>query len=332
MLRHLAIAGLVTLIAWPAAAQVDSGAAPPVAASAASQEGWLGMGISCGPCSFQRTAPGAGRWSFSTLPSVFSVDDGGQADRAGIRAGDTLVAIDGVPLTSRRGGAAFGSVRPGQSVTIRYRRAGRERDAHLTAAERPMQNEYRALAEQARALARQQAMYTTQAERVQRQVEQVQHQVEMAQRIIEQSRDYQRALQELAQVQGLDSLQGSLKMAQLRRSLSLLDSVNARWQEAESAWAAIPPVPPVTPVPPTPAMPAGPPVAPVAPIPPEAWHREAGPLRYSGRLGDVLIEARGQGAVTTTVVSDSEVVVTSRDVSVRIALRPRGAQPHPPRN
>jgi len=35
------------------------------------------------------------------------------------------------------------------------------------------------------------------------------------------------------------------------------------------------------------------------------------PLRYTGRLGDVVIEARGSGGVTATEVSDSEVVVTS---------------------
>jgi len=87
------------------------------------------------------------------------------------------------------------------------------------------------------------------------------------------------------------------------------------------------PLPPTAgveaPFPPTAVMPS---LAPPAPPPPTvwAWHRESGPLRYSGRLGDVIIEARGRGLVTATEVSDSEVVVTSGDVSVRLALRPRG--------
>jgi PDZ domain len=328
VVRMVMVAAALVLAA-PAMAQVDSGASAPRGRTAAgAQEGWLGMGVSCGPCSFERSGRregGGGRWTFSTPPTVFSVDDNGPADRAGLRAGDTLLAMDGVPLTSAQGGAAFGSVRPGQTITLRYRRDGREREARLTAVARPIQNEYRALAEQARALARQQAMT---AERV----EEVQRQVEQAGRLIEQSREFQHAMRDLAQLQGLDSLQQGLQMDQLRRSLRMLDSASAHWQAAESVWSAIPPLPPASPLPPAAAAPAAPPAAPVAPIPPESWNREAGPLRFSGRLGDVVIEARGAGAVATTVVSDSEVVVTSHDVSVRIALRPKGAPARPSRN
>jgi hypothetical protein len=54
--------------------------------------------------------------------------------------------------------------------------------------------------------------------------------------------------------------------------------------------------------------------------------RVFGPLRYSGQIGDVVIEVRSPYA-PATVESDSEVVVTSRDLSVRIAVRPK--QPTP---
>jgi hypothetical protein len=67
-------------------------------------------------------------------------------------------------------------------------------------------------------------------------------------------------------------------------------------------------------------------VAPMAPLS-YAEHRAFGPLRYSGRLGDAVIEARSPWAVTTTEVTDSEVVVTSRDLSVRIAIRPVAPAP-----
>jgi len=71
-------------------------------------------------------------------------------------------------------------------------------------------------------------------------------------------------------------------------------------------------------------------MAPMAPMAPLTYreHRAFGPLRYSGQLGDVVIEARSPFAATATEVSDSEVVVTSRDLSVRIAIRPR-ATPTP---
>ena len=58
-----------------------------------------------------------------------------------------------------------------------------------------------------------------------------------------------------------------------------------------------------------------------------AEHREFGPLRYSGRLGEVVIEARSPSAVTATEVTDSEVVVASHDLSVRIAIRPAARLP-----
>jgi len=67
------------------------------------------------------------------------------------------------------------------------------------------------------------------------------------------------------------------------------------------------PTPAIAPMAPMAAMPAMPAIAPVAPMS-YREHRGFGPLRYTGRLGDVVIEARGSGGVTATEVSDSEVV------------------------
>ena len=85
-------------------------------------------------------------------------------------------------------------------------------------------------------------------------------------------------------------------------------------------------------MPPMPAMPTW--SAPPALAPGEFGR--FGNLRYSGRLRDIVnIEARGPGGVNVNEVGDSLVVVTSGDLSVRVALRQGGvgrayAAPIPP--
>jgi PDZ domain len=348
------------IAASPAVAQNDSEVAGQHY-SIGSREGWLGMGVSCSQCSFDTSGnrDGAGRWTFSASPSVFSVDDNGPADRAGLRAGDTLLAIDGVPLITAEGGAAFGSVRPGQKVTLRYRRGGSDHTAILTAGA----HTYRLTAQLQqlqRQLQRRQAEAMAEA---QRQMEQAQRHMQQTQTQLQLQQQYlQQVLQQMERARAASPAGDSTGLESLRLYAQQLDSAAAQWRVADSAYAvlaapAVPapfaatapaaplaavapaaPLAAVAPAAPLAAVAPAAPVAalaPVAPIPPRAWYREAGPLRYSGRLGDVIIEARGEGAVTTTEASDSVVVVTSRDVSVRISLRPvraprpRAAAPAP---
>jgi hypothetical protein len=301
----------------PAVAQPDTGrAARPQASAVNGQEGWLGMGLSCTRCSYRRSGRAGARWTFSEPPTVFSVDANGPADRAGLKTGDTLVSIDGMVLVSREGGEAFGSIRPGQQLTIHLRRDGRESDARLLAGTRPYRISEFATAENLRELARERA--------VQAELQAVQNRrwTEQAQRALERQREYMERV--MVQMQRAESeVSDSTRSAAVQRSLRMLDSATARWRVAESLYAqtspavaAVAPVAPVAAVPPTAA------IAPVAPPRTYAEHREFGPLRYSGRLGEVVVEARSPLAVTTTEVTDSEVVVTSRDLSVRIAIRP----------
>jgi hypothetical protein len=330
------VAGALALAPARAAAQGDSSAGTGPYATAG-QEGWLGMGVSCSHCSYRRDTRRGGRWTFSQLPQVFSVDAGGPAERGGIRAGDTLVAIDGTPLTSRAGGAAFGSIRPGQQVTIRYRREGHEHDVRLTAAVRPMRAEAYAMQARLRALERERA----------REVQQVRREMERTRQQLERQREYMdqvtRAL-ERARIE--HRLSDSARTAAVRQYMTQLDSAAANWRAAESLYTSLTPPPaapapavapaaPAEPAPPAmaaaPAPPAPParPELPMGPIAPRAWRREMGPLRYAGRIGDVLVEVRGPVEVTTSNVTDSVTVITSRDMSVMLELRPRAAAPSP---
>ncbi|HUH13087.1 MAG TPA: PDZ domain-containing protein, partial [Longimicrobiales bacterium] len=63
-----------------------------------------------------------------------AVEEGGPAWRAGLRAGDRLLRIDGHELTSPEGGKALGALAPGQRVTWTYARGGRTATTLMEAA------------------------------------------------------------------------------------------------------------------------------------------------------------------------------------------------------
>ena len=344
--------GMLALGAVSAAAQQDTArVASSGSFSASAQEGWLGMGISCSRCTLQSysSSSAAGglvvsagrypRWTFQEPPVVFSVDANGPADRAGLRSGDTLVSIDGYQLTSREGGVRFARIQPGQAVTLRYRRDGQESEARVTAGARARSAEF-AMQDSLRTLARLQARQQAQLQREMELARAAQQRaLEQSQEALERQREImERAMEQLQRAQG--QLPDSFQRAAVLRTQQMLESAVARARAAESLYAQVPAPPPVAaaapvaPALPTPPAPAPAPVAPMmgyAPVAPlnYAEHRAFGALRYAGQLGDVVIEARSPWAATATEVSDSEVVVTSRDMSVRIAIRPRRPTPTP---
>ena len=77
------------------------------------------------------------RWDFTENPRVFSVDDSGPADRAGLRRGDILTHIDGLALLSDEGGKRLGQVKPGDEAEFVYRRGTTVGTATITAAREP---------------------------------------------------------------------------------------------------------------------------------------------------------------------------------------------------
>ncbi len=86
--------------------------------------GQLGIsGLNCrGECTITLNREGAEQyWSFTTEPMITGVEEGSPAEGA-LEAGDILVAIDGVPITTREGGDRFANVEPGEDVTLLVRR------------------------------------------------------------------------------------------------------------------------------------------------------------------------------------------------------------------
>lgn len=128
-------AAVLALGPRPAAAQQEGGDAREA------RPGWLGVGI-------QETlvCPRGGE---SELPEVVSPGDcrrvyvaealveGGPAAEAGVQPGDTLIALNGRPLASRRGTRVLRSLRPGRTVEMLVGREGGRQSVRVTPAPRP---------------------------------------------------------------------------------------------------------------------------------------------------------------------------------------------------
>src|SRR5262252_1531464 len=83
------------------------------------------------------SAPAKGFQAF-THRRVAYVEPGGAAQRAGLRAGDTIVGVDGVPVTSTLDYAARLLVRaPGDTVVLQVERDGARRDVGIALAASP---------------------------------------------------------------------------------------------------------------------------------------------------------------------------------------------------
>ena len=339
MLRYIIALGALAAVTAPATAQVDTSRdTQRYSFSSGSREGWLGIGISCSRCTLSASDDGEARqWTFSEPPLVFSVDRDGPADKAALRTGDTLVAIDGVPLTTTRGGTAFATIRPRQTVRLTYRRRGQERTVGLVAQAHPI-TDARQMAMAAREMRRVQAAQERQFEMSRGQLERSRGEIERVRAQMEQmARDQDSS--------GLDVARLELLARELQAQASTLDRIlqerrtlgDETPEPAQPAMPAMPAVPPTAAMPAQPAMPAMPAMPrplPTGPLMPWDWRRLMGPLRFAGRIGDVLVEVRGPGEVTTSNVTDSVTTITSGDMSVLLELRPRArpkaAQPPAP--
>lgn len=269
---------------------------------------WLGIGLSCTRCSYHTEGKSLSQWVFNEFPVLYQVDPGSPADRAGLRTGDTLVAINGLPLTSARGGQAFANLTPGVAVRLSYRRQGRDHSVAVRPEQAPAQRELadlRAAAEARERAARAQEEAARDLGRT------YQQDAERAQR------ELTRAQEELARSRG--------KVLSEESSRRIREFLSQAQRVLETA-----PTPPDTALLAAPA-PVDEPARPAVPAPAPAprslgWAvvPPAGGLRYSGRLGSALIEARRPGGVDVIETGDSEVVLRGGDLSVRIVLDQRG--------
>jgi S1-C subfamily serine protease len=97
--------------------------------------GELGIkGLACGPCT-QTRRDGRWIWRFDAEPAVLEIQEDGPA--AGkLEAGDEIVSVNGLLITSAEGGDRWSNVEPGETVTLVVRREGRERTVGIQAGSR----------------------------------------------------------------------------------------------------------------------------------------------------------------------------------------------------
>ena len=116
----------------PALAVTASAARPDVRPPARTTSGgdlvgpgvYFGMELDCDDCGWRRVSAGW-RWHAQEPIPVASVVPGGPAQRAGIRPGDVMLAIDGEPVTTPAAGRFIIGLRNGEPVRLKVRRGGR---------------------------------------------------------------------------------------------------------------------------------------------------------------------------------------------------------------
>jgi S1-C subfamily serine protease len=85
---------------------------------------WFGMEMECGDCGWRREGSDW-RWHSTQPMQVKSTVPGSPAQRAGLRAGDVLLRIDGHAPTETGAGSFYDRLRPGQAVRFEVRRGNR---------------------------------------------------------------------------------------------------------------------------------------------------------------------------------------------------------------
>jgi membrane-associated protease RseP (regulator of RpoE activity) len=85
-------------------------------------QGWVGFGLLCdGQCEMV-SRNGTGTWTFRSAPIIAELSPGSPAALAGLRVGDTLIALDGVSMIAEAAGVRLARLEPGQKLTMTYRR------------------------------------------------------------------------------------------------------------------------------------------------------------------------------------------------------------------
>lgn len=137
-----AMVAVLVLAAQDDAAGQRTSSAPvaattPVAATAqtctGAKVGSLGlMGWDCrGDCTLTLDEKnGEKAWSFSVEPRIVGIEPGSPADGV-LQAGDILVAVDGLLITTKEGGERMANLPADADVVVRFRRGGRMAEATI---------------------------------------------------------------------------------------------------------------------------------------------------------------------------------------------------------
>jgi hypothetical protein len=90
---------------------------------------WMGIGLRCSI---------EGNWyskdlRFTEPPTIFRLEPGSNAEKAGLERGDVITEIDGIPLDTLEGTEHFVNIKPGDTVEWTVLRDGRRRTVDMVA-------------------------------------------------------------------------------------------------------------------------------------------------------------------------------------------------------
>lgn len=131
MIKALGVFAAVSMVVSVHASAQTPRTAPPAPQPATQVSGWVGITYSV-----DGRTDNEGRLVYSDYPVVVSVDPGSPAARAGIAAGDTILAFNDRDLR-RHAFPIRTMIQPGKPFVIRARRGGANRVTKLIVAERP---------------------------------------------------------------------------------------------------------------------------------------------------------------------------------------------------
>jgi membrane-associated protease RseP (regulator of RpoE activity) len=94
----------------------------------------FGFALECSGCTRERPNDESMLpvWHYTEYPRVVAVAPGGAAERAGIRAGDVLMAVDGMSILSSDGARRFSAARLVDDVRLTLDRGGKAIDVDLS--------------------------------------------------------------------------------------------------------------------------------------------------------------------------------------------------------
>jgi serine protease Do len=105
----------------------------PAAAQREPIKGWVGVAYTTGIGQTDRS----GAMVFNEYPVIESIEPNSPAERAGLEAGDTIIAMNAQDLKKSPLPMAA-MIQPGRRVVFRYKRGDRYRDVTVTVAQRPV--------------------------------------------------------------------------------------------------------------------------------------------------------------------------------------------------
>lgn len=136
-MKSLRVALLAVALVTPSMAQAwqQSEGSASASSQGRGQErrGWFGVSLTCSECYVQR----GGRVAYSQAPAISSVESGSPAHQAGLRNGDTIIAVEGQLVTTPEGFERFAYARAGVPIRLTVRKAGeQQREVTVTPAAR----------------------------------------------------------------------------------------------------------------------------------------------------------------------------------------------------